>query len=138
MKPAEKRPNSDELEATLYVISKSFTRTFIICDAVDECDQAKQRERLLPLFQRLGGDGISLLLTSRPHPEDIQEAFENVPQINISAQEEDLYSFIRDRICKTPRAKKLIQGSNIKDQIVSKVANSANGMCVDFRTTIVA
>jgi hypothetical protein len=126
--PAEKRPSLDELESVLNATSKAFTRTFIICDAVDECDQEKQRERLLPLFRRLGDGGINLFLTSRPHPEDIQEAFEDVPQINITAHEEDLKSFIRERISKTSRAKKLIQGIKDKDQIISKVANSANGM----------
>ncbi|KAF8532214.1 hypothetical protein BDD12DRAFT_920271, partial [Trichophaea hybrida] len=128
LRPAEKRPSLDELEAVLNATSKAFTRTFIICDAVDECDQEKQRERLLPLFRRLGDGGINLFLTSRPHPEDIQEAFEDVPQINITAHEEDLKSFIRERISKTSRAKKLIQGIKDKDQIISKVANSANGM----------
>ncbi|RPB10817.1 hypothetical protein P167DRAFT_525367, partial [Morchella conica CCBAS932] len=44
------RPSLEELLVVLLSIFASFKRAFIIFDALDECNQKGQRDRLLPYF----------------------------------------------------------------------------------------
>lgn len=125
-----KRLMLDKLYEILLEVTRSFAQTFIIVDALDECDQVLQRERLLPMFHRLGKAGINLFLTSREHPEDIQESFANITKLRLWAKDEDISSYIEQRIADNPRAERLINrgNSDLKEKIVSALQDCAKGM----------
>jgi hypothetical protein len=122
-----KRPSLDQLNALLRAVSKNFAQVFIIVDALDECAQ-EQRNILLPLFHRLGQDGFNMFLTSRPHPEDIQESFRNVKKIIISARDQDIRLFINQKIEGNTRARRLVRQAGLQDRIVDDIVGFANGM----------
>lgn len=124
----EKRPTMEELYIALVAASKNFSRTFFVFDALDECDQQSQRRELLPLFHRMGEDGISLFLTSRQHPEDIRESLHGVAKIEITAKEEDIERYILAKIEENPRAKRLVQLGKCKERIISELIHCARGM----------
>ncbi|KAI5849332.1 hypothetical protein DFP73DRAFT_289150 [Morchella snyderi] len=90
---AQKSPKFGELYEILLGVTKHFTITFFIFDALDECDQNSQRKELLPLFHRMGSDGMKLLLTSREHPEDIQISFDKIAKMKIWAKDGDVASY---------------------------------------------
>lgn len=123
-----KRPNLKELYSVLISTFGSFDRVFLIFDALDECEQKTQRKELLPLFHRMGSDGASLFLTSRQHPEDIQESFKEVFKLQLSARAEDIRSYIQEKISKNSRAKRLVQRGKCEDKIVSELTRCADGM----------
>lgn len=123
-----KKLTFDQLYAALLTSASYFTRLFFVFDALDECHQEKQREELLPMFHRLGDDGINVFLTSRLHPEDIQDSFRDCMKIELSAQDQDVQSYIEERISKNPRAKRLIQQGKLKDRVISGLTDSAQGM----------
>jgi len=126
-----KRPNVQELYSTMQLVSGAFVRTYIICDALDECHPEYQREELLPLFRRMAEEaGFRLFVTSRSHPEDIGDSFRDVPKIEIFAREEDLRSFVQSKIYNNRRARSLIGGCKYGEQIVSELVVSAKGMYV--------
>jgi hypothetical protein len=89
LKPKGVHPLVEQLRTALIIASKFFNRTFIIFDALDECDQGDQRKELLPLFLDLAKEGVSVFFTSRPHPEDLQVFLEAnaVTKVKISAQD---------------------------------------------------
>lgn len=88
----------DDLSAILFELSKSFTRTFIICDALDECDPEKQRKGLLPLFHQMAKNGIYVFLTSREYPEDIQVSLQDSSaKIRLWAKDEDITFYIKQK-----------------------------------------
>lgn len=91
----KKRPTLDELYVALIGVSKSFPRVVLVFDALDEC-KPETRMELLPLFLRMSNDGINVFLTSRPHPEDIQDSLtdSDAVKIGLSAQAEDLMAYI--------------------------------------------
>lgn len=122
------KPSIQELYAILLSTFKSFDRVFLIFDALDECDQEAQRKELLPIFHRMRTDGASLFITSRQYPEDIQESFRTTPRIELSAQGEDITSYIQERIEENPRAKRLVLQGGCKDRIISEMIDCANGM----------
>lgn len=124
----QKRPKLTDIYAMLLVVIKSFSQTFIICDALDECDQDDQRRELLPLFHRMGNDGINLFLTSRRHPEDIQDSLQGSAQVELSAQAEDITSYVEQKINDNPRARRLFGQGNLKDRLISELTGHTKGM----------
>lgn len=126
----QKRLALQTLYEVLLILAKSFVQTFVICDALDECNQSIQRKELLPLFHRMGGVGtrISLFLTSREHPEDIQHSFKDTAKIKIWAKDEDITSYIEQKIAENPRADRLIGQGKYKAKIISELRNCANGV----------
>lgn len=120
------KPTIDELYIALLEVSRSFPQVFFVFDALDECHRDTQRRELLPLFRRMAKDGICVFVTSRPHPEDVQDALEDVAKIRLFAQDEDIATYIKEKIEMNPRAKKLAQDE--KDRIVSRLKEYAKGM----------
>lgn len=91
-----KRPDLEELYSLMLEVARAFHATFVVCDALDECDAQTQRAVLLPLLKRMGRDGIALFATGRPYPEDIQDSFrEGVSRIDLLAREEDLRKVVQ-------------------------------------------
>lgn len=124
----DKRPTLNELYNVLLAASESFSRTFFVLDALDECDPKTQRRDLLPLFCRMGKDGINLFMTSRPHPEDIQDYLGDGAKIKLSAHEQDIVSYIEEKINANPRAKRLVRQGKCEDRIISSLVGCAQGM----------
>lgn len=130
LRSKNQRPSFEELYATLLDVSKCglIERVFLVFDALDECDLKTQRRELLQLFQRMGANGFSVFLTSRPHPEDILDSLVGAAQIVLSAQAEDIATYVKDRINRNPRARRLVQKSKCLDRIVSELTKYAKGM----------
>lgn len=128
LQPKQERPTFEQLYSLLLAAIKSFTQAFIICDALDECDQYAQRTKLLPLFHRMGNDGMRLFLTSREYPEDIQRSLQCSAKIELSARNEDITVYIERKIAESPRAESLIKQAKCKEKIISELQTCANGM----------
>lgn len=127
-KEGDKRPTVDELYSCLLSTLKSFSQTFLVFDALDECNQKSQRKGLLPLFHRMGKSGINVFLTSRQHPEDIQYSFRDSAKTELRANDEDVKQYIQQKIDEHPRAKRLVERGGCEDKIISELTNCARGM----------
>lgn len=127
LEPKQQRPKSEGLYLALLATIKSFGQVFIVLDALDECSR-QHRNGLLPLFHQMERDGINLFLTSRHHPEDIQNSFCNSAKVEIRAKDDDLETYIRYKIDKNSRAKNLITRGRCEEKIISKLIDCANGM----------
>lgn len=125
---SRRKPKFEELYTALVATFKSFSRVFLVFDALDECHQSNQRRELLPFFHRMEKSGANIFITSRQYPEDIRESFRDVPKIEISARKEDIEAHIRYKIEENGRAKRLIQQAQCQDKIISEVIDCANGM----------
>lgn len=123
-----KRPRLNDLYTMLLVVIKSFDQTFIVCDALDECDQDDQRRELLPLFHRMGRDGMNVFLTSREHPEDIQDSLQGSARVELSAQAEDITSYVNQKIYDNPRARRLFAQGDLKARVISELTGHTKGM----------
>ena len=121
----------------LLSMPKWFTRVFVVCDALDEMDQHEQRAHLLPLFHRLEDAGIALFLTTRPHPDDIQESFRDASIIELAPKIHDIRQYVEGRLSaiRTFKGLGVLQDpSGIYGHAVSKIADSAAGMHEEFST----
>ena len=105
-----------------------FSRVFIVCDALDETDQ-RERTELLPRFHQMKALGIALFLTTRPHPSDIQDSFRKAPTIELVPKECDIKRYVEESLLADTRFQRIQRDScGLKDQIVSKIVDSAAGL----------
>ena len=124
-----KHASTDDLTNMLLTMPKRFARVFVVCDALDEMDQYEQRDHVLPLFHLMKDSGIALFLTTRPHPADIQESFQNASIIELAPKEHDIRQYVERRLSANPRFERVQRScSGLKNQTVSKIVDSAAGM----------
>jgi hypothetical protein len=121
--PKGTRPNIDDIVQTLKNAIRTYSKTFIIVDGLDECGQPRT---LLNTLQSLRDDDgnlmVNLLVTSRGHLHIAQD-FEE--RIDIRARVEDLKRYIECRIdhMDAPRHLKAL-----KETIVEKLVEKDDGM----------
>ena len=112
----------------LLAMPKWFARVFVVCDGLDEMDQQEQ-QKLLPLFHKMKASGIALFLTTRPHPSDIQESFQDASNIELVPKEHDIRRYVEERLLANTRFWGIQQDSScLKNQIVSKIVDSTAGV----------
>lgn len=117
-----KTPELQHLLEALIIVSKSFTCSIIILDALDECDKV-QRRSLLQVLRRLTRPTFKIFATSRPHLMDGKDYFNESSSIWIAAESTDIVNFLNTRVNEErPRYRKL------KARIIEKISVSANGV----------
>jgi hypothetical protein len=128
-KREETYPDISELETAFLSASQDFRRMFLVIDALDECDIDTHRESLLKVLEKLGTSSLRIFLTSRPHPDDIRELFQDSPQITIEASVEDIERYVRATIEESGKAAR-IMGNDLKEEAISRIRDKAQGMYV--------
>ena len=107
----------------IILVSRYFSSTSIILDALDEF-QESQRSRLLNNVNKLvnGGHSVKLFATSRPHPWYVQEFFSGSPQIPVKADVIDLKNYLTKMLDDRPLP------VNLQDKIINTLSTTADGM----------
>ncbi|KAI9796740.1 MAG: Ankyrin repeat domain-containing protein 44 [Piccolia ochrophora] len=121
-----KNPTLAQLESALYSVCHHFNQTFLIIDALDECDLA-QRKQLFPVFQGLQKASGKLFVTSRPHAQDIARFFAVDAKIPIEASEDDMRRFIEKQIDDDEDLMDLLT-DDLRDNIISTIPGRARGV----------
>jgi hypothetical protein len=117
------RPILSQLITTLRQEIESYSKVFIITDALDECTEAKDRAILLRELRSLSPLKVNLLVTSRKL-QSIEEHFMEIPRLDIRADDEDVKKFVEGELEAHLHLRKL------KGTIVSKIIEKAAGMQV--------
>lgn len=82
---------------TIVSITHTYSRAFLVVDALDECSEDTRRQ-LLAVLKRVQDDSsLRCLFTSRPIPE-ICHYFENDLKLAISAHPDDIEIYTHNRI----------------------------------------
>ncbi|EPS43367.1 hypothetical protein H072_2627 [Dactylellina haptotyla CBS 200.50] len=120
---------NQRIEDLLIETISKFKTTYIVVDALDECDP-EQRFYVLQIFQKLASAGAKVFATSRPHPEDINEALNEARKIELSADADDIKKYINAEIARhqrsAPRARQI--HSELRSHIVESLTRKSNGM----------
>ncbi|KAI9812194.1 MAG: hypothetical protein M1827_004860 [Pycnora praestabilis] len=116
-----------DLEAALSRLAGEFRQTFIVIDALDECEGGRHRGSILGILRGLQRSGVKIFATSRPHPTDIIQALEIFPQITIKASESDIRRYLVNTINRDSAAADIID-EPLKEHIVEVITAAAKGM----------
>ncbi|KAJ5760316.1 hypothetical protein N7520_007472 [Penicillium odoratum] len=123
------RPSVNELIDVFQAVVTSLSRVNIVIDALDECQTNDSLQRFLHIIfslQAKYGVNISLLATSR-HNGNIEGLFGSSLRSEISAGEEDIRSYLDQRV--TAFTDQPIKGNEVlRADIVRKILEVANGM----------
>lgn len=114
-----KKPDLPDLLQALYIASTAFTTTFLVLDALDQCEKG-QRRHLLDAIRQLPLHAFRIFATSRPHLQDIDRSFPMAPKIDIIADPGDIETFLTRRV-----EEKIPQYHNLRSKIVEKLSKSA-------------
>jgi hypothetical protein len=132
-------PQVNELQELLLAIPKEFNAVYLVIDALDECKAGDCRSELLRAFQAFQ-TSMKLLVTSRPHLDDLNDSLAHASQVKLRAVESDIRDYVLKKL-ETRKVKKILgKDENLKEEIVTSIAEGAHGMCVvlgaSFRTYV--
>ncbi|OCT48904.1 Ankyrin repeat protein [Cladophialophora carrionii] len=121
------RPLLDELSETLHSVSSSYSRVFVVIDALDECDDTDgSRTKLLDhLFSAQSQLGLNLFATSRSISA-INKRFEGSLWKEIRPSHEDICTFLDRRMGQLPDF--VIGDMDLRNEIKMEIALAIEGM----------
>jgi hypothetical protein len=114
-------PTLNELTRTLKVEIGTYTKVFIVVDALDECTETNgSRMKLLRALRSLAGP-VNLMVTSRDLP-SIEQHFRDAQRLDIRATDEDVTKYVQSQLANHPGLVRL------RDTITKKLVDKVGGM----------
>ncbi len=122
------RPSRDEYAQLLQVAAASFTKVFIIIDALDECvENDGTRQDLLEELRKLQLKAC-LLVTSRDLP-SIQRQLRSATRLEIQASDDDIMTYLCERISSSEKISMYVKRDpGLHEVIVKTITGKARGM----------
>ena len=126
---ANKCLDLQQLQQLLLSLCGSFSKAFILVDALDECNILAERDAFLTTIQALLNASVKTFITSRPNLEDIKTQFDHVPQVEIVATEGDIRRYLTGKVRSNHVFFKRISSTpGLEDKILDAIASRASGM----------
>ncbi|KAF1994164.1 ankyrin repeat protein, partial [Amniculicola lignicola CBS 123094] len=124
---SQKRPTLADVTKSLQSVSTSFSRIFIIVDALDECQAIGncRMNFLSAIFELQRICGLNLFVTSRPIP-DITGNFRNNLSLEIRGDKEDMRKYVESHISSLPRFVR--DSDELQDLIATQIVEASDGM----------
>ncbi|KAI9807287.1 MAG: hypothetical protein M1833_000030 [Piccolia ochrophora] len=126
----KKQPGSlqlADLESALARLFQEFHKSFVIIDALDECEGVNNRKDFLQFLRSLEGTSVRVFVTSRPYLDDIKKTLSSSPHLKIEARDSDIEKYIINRIAKEEAIEDLIDES-LKEEMIHTIVTGAQGM----------
>lgn len=121
------RPSVEELKQVLQLLVCSYSRIFVVIDALDECENDARCDLLdnLTALQNSGSNNMNVLATTRFIPE-IVERFSQQPRLEVRANESDIAVYLTSQMNKLAGC--VSRNTQLQDAIKSQIINAAEGM----------
>jgi Cdc6-like AAA superfamily ATPase len=123
------RPSVDEILRVLQFVVTTYSRVFIIVDAIDECQESDgcRMKFLSELFALRTRDRANILVTSRFIP-NITDQFESSVQLKIRASNADVERYLEGHIEQLPAF--VHHDIRLREEILTRISEAVDGMCV--------
>ena len=126
MRRQQRQPKQRDLEHTLLRTCSEFDRVFFVIDALDECSKSQRKAVLRTLRNVSQCSPVKILITSRPHAEDISKAFKGSYNIVIEAKPSDIKKYVENKIEDSDELDTIDNG--FRDLIVERVSQGSHQM----------
>lgn len=122
-------PTLKDYERLLLSACRAFQNVFLVVDALDELP-LDRRKALLPILVNLQQQQLArVLVTSRPHAQDIQRAFKQQTKLEIRASNEDVQQLIRTHMDEDEDLFDAMDNDEkMKEEVIETMAAAAQGM----------
>lgn len=126
-KDGRTRPLFDNIVKVLHSVIADYSKTFIIIDALDECQVSVggRRRFLLEILYLQAKTGANLFITSRFIPE-IGKEFKGSIFLEIRASDEDVQRYMDSYMLQLPSF--VLRNLDLQREIKSKILKAADGM----------
>jgi NAD-specific glutamate dehydrogenase len=125
------RPSLDTLMAVLKTEIETFTRVFIVIDALDECFPEQVQVDLLESIHSLVVTLHAKAMVTSRHIPSIESTIHANITLEIKAMETDVRSHAKARIYSNNTLKRLItKAPSMEEKVISAVVEKAQGMYV--------
>jgi Cdc6-like AAA superfamily ATPase len=123
------RPSLEEISKVLHAIVKDYSKTFVIIDALDECQNSDgdRRKLLSEIFDLQVDTGICFLATSRCIPE-IRKEFESSISVEIRASEDDVQRYLDGHMSQLPSC--VSRSGDLQEEVKTEIMKAVDGMYV--------
>jgi hypothetical protein len=123
------RPTIEEIATELHSVASKYSRTYIIIDALDECQVSnRSRKRFLSELSKLRHQaGVNIFVTSRYIPE-IEKEFEGSVSVEIRASSDDVRRYLGGHMSQLPSFVSCKE--DLQEAIVTEITQAADGMYV--------
>jgi len=123
------RPSFNEVSKVLHSVVNKYSRTFIIVDALDECQVSNESRRIFlsEMFNLQAKTGISLFATSRFIPE-IMEEIKGAISLEIRASDEDVRKYLDGHMLQLPSF--VLRSLDLQEEIKTEIIKAVDGMYV--------
>jgi hypothetical protein len=122
----------EESEALLVGLVQAYSRTTLILDALDECDQ-KYRVKIIELFNRLinYSKQLKIFISSR-RDQDIVHQLKKRADVGVEAtnNRDDISKFVADAIDRGQEQRNTKIPEDLREEIVQTILNKSGGMWV--------
>lgn len=128
-KSRKSRPSFNEITKKLHSLLSQCSRTFIVVDALDECQVSDGGRRMLlsEIFNLQAKAGANLFATSRFIPEIMKE-FEGSTILEIRASEDDLQRYLDGKMS---RLRSFVSRNlTLQEEIRTEIIKAVDGMSV--------
>jgi Cdc6-like AAA superfamily ATPase len=128
------RPLFGEISKILHSVIADYSRTFIIIDALDECQipDGGRRRFLAELFNLQARTGANFLATSRFIPEIEKEFAGRSTKLEIRASGDDLQTYLHGHMLKLPSF--VSHSADLQNEIKTAIIKAVDGMYVPLHT----
>lgn len=113
----------DEYVRCMNSLADHFSLTFIMLDALDECESHERFELLNRVVRHMNVERTRIFATCRPHVHNVSDFFKNSEKVEIVAHMDDLRSYVTEEL----GTRELLEDS-LKDEIVNKLCPQAKGL----------
>ncbi|KFZ23393.1 hypothetical protein V502_02135 [Pseudogymnoascus sp. VKM F-4520 (FW-2644)] len=121
------RPAFNELSSTLQSVAALYSRSFIVVDALDECQTSGgcRTKLLTDIFALQAKSGANIFSTSRFIPE-IEVQFKNSMRLEIQASDHDVLRYLGGHMSELPTC--VLRNSELQGEIKAAIVKAVNGM----------
>jgi hypothetical protein len=121
------RPSLEEILNALQAVVFSYSKVYVVVDALDEClDHDGSRSQLLTALRNLQSKGsISLMATSRFIPE-VEQHFNLLPVLEVRADDSDVKRFVAGQVHRLPKC--VQRDCELQKAIQYRICTAVDGM----------
>ncbi|KAJ4288945.1 hypothetical protein N0V90_011287 [Kalmusia sp. IMI 367209] len=130
------RPGIDELTIALKSVCISYTKVYLVIDALDEYSKipSSLTELLEEIVQLQVGHPISFLATSRHNISGVRQIFDGRPRIEIRAQEEDVRKVLDSEMSHMPSC--IVRNPALQAIVKHEITKAIDGIVIKALDTL--
>ncbi|KAF7880334.1 uncharacterized protein EAF02_007180 [Botrytis sinoallii] len=125
--PRQNRPSTKEISSALKSVIDSYSKVFIVVDALDECQMTNgcRMQFLSEIFDIQETYQLSLFATSR-HIPDVEERFGGSLRLEIRASDKDVERYLDGRISQLPEYVR--KSTGLQNEVKTAIVKAVDGM----------